>query len=44
MSKRAPKDQVLQKKFEELEKKNEESILGGVYPWRWNTNFLEEKF
>jgi propionyl-CoA carboxylase beta chain len=29
MSKRAPKDQVLQKKFEELEKKNKESLLGG---------------
>lgn len=29
MAKRTHKDQVLQKKFEELEKKNEESLLGG---------------
>jgi propionyl-CoA carboxylase beta chain len=29
MAKRTPKDQVLQKKFEELEKKNKESLLGG---------------
>src|SRR6187402_1788038 len=29
MKKRTSKDQVLQKKFEELEKKNKESLLGG---------------
>src|SRR5688500_12896141 len=29
MKKRTSKDQVLQKKFEELEKKNQESLLGG---------------
>ena len=29
MNKRTSKDQVLQKKFDELERKNKESLLGG---------------
>ena len=42
MKKRTSKDQVLQKKFEELEKKNKESLLGGGRRQEFNSNTTKE--